>query len=875
MNQMDCEALQSKVSYILSLNDEQVAGMVPVVGGGVYFTSCPNCAYGAEEAGCFNQTWNPQQPGQLVCKGCGEVFPGNVKYPDDQYLEVDAPSGAKHRLYYYERPSDGYRFWFRAHADYWSREYLEGEAWNLGELYHLTGEDVYARRAALIMNRFAEVFPGYVHRFDYPFKQKLFSPYTQNRVPGILEDYRTARWTWWAYMDIPLKLIRAYDNIRDWPGWPTFLDGLSRQRIERDFFVPLTEFVLGFADSGTNMSMGLWRSAIVAGRVIGRPEWVHESVRRFERVLATRFLYDGHWMETADSYAAQTQGGLQVVMEAALGYNDPPGYMDPIDGRHFERLDLSILAPDYEVAEQAIGAVRLPDNRLLPVNDTWAVHGKTGTWNRGGGKPRERTDSVLLPAMGIAVLGGGTGMNQLHCWLNHTMGRHHKHSDALSIGLWANGYELLSDIGYTWTNYRLHWPAVTMSHNTVVVDGIESKLDPLHSGHRLLAFGSDGASFHIAAAQSSTAYPAVTSRYQRTLTVVGADSQDAYVVDVFEVSGGQQHDWLLHGCRDTDVVAISPGSDLQPYDGTLLNAGIAFHPPQSPQDPNPPGFGFGFIRDLHRAWVGGKATLDFRIKDNPELGTRTLVTGFDEAELFAGQAPDIRRARETNGDLDKTLSPVFCLRRRGQDLKSVFVATHEPVRGEPLVHALFASQVGEFLLLQIDRGIKGTDYFAMALSDHAIAVFDTPHGILEMAGRYAWIRFDNAGVAREARMFDTSRLRIGDLCIEDIANWSGTVQSWDAQGQCKGSRGIFVVNQIIDGAGLGPFMLSFPDETVWPFNVVKVEPVPGGSRVHVREKPAFVFVDGKITLTAFPQRDIQGTVLRFHISHLVTWEKAL
>lgn len=860
------QQLQSKVAFILSLGEAQVAAMVPVAGGGVYFTSCPNCAYGAEEAGCFNETWDPRHPGRLMCKGCGAVFPDNPAYPDDRFIEIAAPGGAVHRLYYYERPEDGYRFWFRAHADYWAREYLEAMAEALGELYRLTGDDIYARRAALILNRFADVFPGYVHRFDYPFRQKQFAPYTQNRIPGI-EDYRTARWTWWAYMDIPLELIRAYDGIRDWPGWSAFSDG--RQRLQRDFFVPLIEFVLGFTDSGTNMSMGMWRSAIVAGRVLGRPDWVHESVRRFEKVLATKFLYDGHWMETADSYAAQTQGGLQVVMDAAQGYTDPPGYIDPVDGRRFEHLDLWKLAPDYEVAEQTIGAVRLPDNRLLPLNDTWAVHGKTSTWR--GGKPRERTDSVLLPATGIAVLGGGTGEHQLHACLNYTMGRHHKHKDALSIGLWAYGYELLSDIGYTWTNYRLHWPTTTMSHNTVVVDGVDSQFDPLHTGHKLLAYASDGAGFHLASAQSDTAY-AVTSRYRRTLCAIGADSRDAYLIDIFEVSGGQQHDYLLHGCRDADALALAPGTNLQPHSGTLLNADIAFASPQSFQHPNPPGFGFGFIRDLRHASVGDTATLDFRLVNKPHIGTRTLMAGLNGAGLFAGCAPDIRRARETNANLDKTHAPVFCVRRRGRNLNSVFMATHEPVQGEPTVQSLSVYQTDRCLLLCIDRGEKGTDYFYLALETDTKAVFDTPHGSLEVKGRCAWLRLDVSGVVHQARLFDGSHLKFRDLHLKGHS-WSGTVQSRDAQGRRNGSRGSFVVDHVIESADAKLFKLTFGDGTVWPFNVVEIESIPGGSRIHVREKPAFEIANDKIKLTSFPQREIDSATLHVHMPQMISWGK--
>jgi len=607
--------------------------------------------------------------------------------------------------------------------------------------------------------------------------------------------------------------------------------------------------------------------------VLERPEWVHESVRRFEHLLATRFLYDGHWLETADSYAVQTRDALAVVMDTAAGYSDPPGYQDPVDGRHFADLDLRRIAPDYEVADEAIGAARLPDNRLLPLNDTWSIHGNVGYWRPDADEPRERMASVLLPGTGLAVLGGGAGDDQLHCWLNYTMGTHHKHHDALSLGLWAHGHELFSDIGYTWTNYRQHWSVTTMSHNTVVVNGVDSGLDRWHAGHRLLAYASDSRGFHLAAAESETAYPQVTSRYRRTLAMIGTDSRDAYLVDIFEVYGGTQHDWLLHGCRDADSVATTPGLTLEAYHGTLMNDGLAFQPPQSLEAPNPPGFGFGFIRDLRHAAAGNSVTLDFRLVEKPAIGTRTLLTGLTGADLYAGAAPDVRRAREMNADLDKSLAPVFCLRRRGADLHSVFVATHEPVAGEAVVRAISSEQQGDALLLRIDRGAEGTDYFVMALAADVTAEFTTPHGLLQMAGRYAWLRLDAAGLVQAARVYGTSRLQLGDLHLAGVGGWSGAVRSWDTAGQRPGSRGSLLLDQALEANCGGPLLVRFADGTVWPFGIVEVEPEAGGTRVHVREKPAFDVVEGTTRITSFPQREIEGTALHFSVPRFVAWER--
>jgi hypothetical protein len=865
------ERLKASAAHVLSLTDAEVVDMVPKATGGVYFTSCPNCKYGAEEAACFQSTWDPRQPHRIVCKGCGEAYPGNPRYPDNRFIEVDAPGGRKHRLYYYER-ADGYRFWLRAHADYWAREYLEAKAADLGDLYRLTGDDRYARRAALILDAFAQVYPGYVYKFDYPFKQKLFVPYTQNRVPGVLGDYRTSRWTWWGYMDISRGLLRAYDGLGDWPGWAKFGDGQARRRIENDFFTPMVEFVLGYPDDGTNMSMTLWRSAISAGRVIGKPEWVHECVGRFEKVIATRFLYDGHWMETADSYAQQTQGGLQVVMEAAKGYSDPPGYTHPKTGRRFEDLDLRRLCPGYERAEEVISAARLPDNRLLPVNDTWAVHGKVCTARRA--KPRARMEPCLLPGAGVAVLGGGEGTGQIHAWLNYTMGRHHKHYDALSIGLWAHGWELLSDLGYTWSNYRLHWATTTMAHNTVVVNGVDSGLDTEHTRHRLRAYAvSPDGDFQIAAVDAGeSAYPGTASHYCRTLVLLGAASGRPVLVDVFQVEGGRQHDYLLHGCRDADSTLSVSGVTLAPFAGSLLNPGIQFSLPQSFQHPNPPGYGFGFIRNLRSGPVRGCVAVEMRLKDNPQIGVLSALAELPKAVLFAGEAPDVRRARDINADLDKTLTPAVCVRRSEEGLRSVFVAAHEPFAdGRPGVKAVSARQAQGLLCVEVEHVSGERDYVLVALGDRAAASFALPAlGTLRFEGAYGAVRLNARSEVQGAWLAGGKALSLGAATLAGRDGWRGRVLNCAREG----IQGVFDVDQRIAAKNTGPFILRFADGTIWPFNVTAIEPAAGGSRVHVRETPAFEIANGKTRITAYPQREIAGTRLEFEMMELVSWNRS-
>jgi hypothetical protein len=300
---------------------------------------------------------------------------------------------------------------------------------------------------------------------------------------------------------------------------------------------------------------------------------------------------------------------------------------------------------------------------------------------------------------------------------------------------------------------------------------------------------------------------------------------------------------------------------LEQFDGTLLNPGVEFAPPQSGDAPNPPGFGFGFIRSLRRGAVQGDLTLDFRLAEHPDIGTRTLMTALADATLFVGEAPDVRRAREINGDVYKTSAPVFCIRCQGENLHSTFIATHEPVNGEPKIRAIAAQQTSGALLLRIDRGELGVDWFVMALDDWAEAEFGTSLGPLRFSGRFGLARSDSQGRVCAAWLVDGGLLALGDRKLGPAGRWIGNVTGYDQEVRPDGAHGFFDVDEPFRPAHPYLLLLHFADGTIWPFNVVAVEPIPGGTRVHVNETPAFQVGGGKTRLTAYPQREIAGEAL--------------
>ena len=174
-----------------------------------------------------------------------------------------------------------------------------------------------------------------------------------------------------------------------------------------------------------------------------------------------------------------------------------------------------------------------------------------------------RNGCSLLPASGVAVLrqAGADFVNQPDSTaVALSYGPHgggHGHSDKLTITLYAQGRQWLPDFGsmpYE-TNWKSEWTAQTISHNTLVVDGISQQPTgdrdvqwPVDSGEkrvcgRLLRFDPKD---KLAAATCDTAYPGLI--LSRSVRVAGA-----CVIDRFDVgpapeaaAGTRRFDYVLH-----------------------------------------------------------------------------------------------------------------------------------------------------------------------------------------------------------------------------------------------------------------------------------------------------------------------------------------
>jgi len=162
-------------------------------------------------------------------------------------------------------------------------------------------------------------------------------------------------------------------------------------------------------------------------------------------------------------------------------------------------------------------------------------------------------ESRLLDGYGAAILESGAWPQNRAVVLNYSSIIGHRQNDQLSVSLYARGLDLLPDLGYprTW-NYRLQWDSANLAHNTVTVNEKPFTSPRFYrNGARLFA---SAGGVHVVTAHhnpyvegAGLAGEHPCDLYERTVVMVDVDEERFYVVDLFAVNGGEQHDQSWHG----------------------------------------------------------------------------------------------------------------------------------------------------------------------------------------------------------------------------------------------------------------------------------------------------------------------------------------
>jgi len=154
------------------------------------------------------------------------------------------------------------------------------------------------------------------------------------------------------------------------------------------------------------------------------------------------------------------------------------------------------------------------------------------------------TGDSLFPQWGISVSRSGQGDFQNALWIMNNSSGNHGHLNALNIGLYARGTDLLPDFGYPpvgyggWNAPKATWYLETAAHNTVVADAVAQQ-----RADGAFALWCPGKELDLV--KASAAPSAGCEIYQRTLLKVDISDEDFYVVDLFQIVGGSEHAYFL------------------------------------------------------------------------------------------------------------------------------------------------------------------------------------------------------------------------------------------------------------------------------------------------------------------------------------------
>lgn len=748
------------VKDILALSDEKIRELLQPIPP-LYYCRCPNCGSHLIQYSDIwvLSGWSIKEPFKIQCVRCKMWFP-NEKYKNNAVLEVVTPTGKKLKIPYYRKPN-GDAFFYTLVARQILNETLCEGAQVLAELWLITKDRKYAHKAIVIMDRFCEIW------YDIPVHANtgndLFHIEIYTRPPYL--GAQCSKLGRWKGDVIPFNLVKAYDMLYE-------CDEFERMSRQRGYDVRL-KIEKCFKDA---VHMAVTEMEPIPDQILrtayclGDPQMMHLGVRLFYKDLRKRYCLDG--MEPlGPGYHSPCGGYINVLTDIVKGYSDPKGYVDLIDGKHYENLDLKGINRKFcEYLSKKSSVVKAifsyPDGYRVPVHDAWST-------STAGCRKLEESKSYLFPGFGHAILGRGKGKNQIQAHLHFSVLGNHSHNDMLNIILWAKGHEFLPDFGYTHTLLRA-WSACTLGHNTVVIDQKDQyyRTDN-HNFGNLLLYDAQNPTVKVVEAEGIRAYDRVIpdiKEYKRLIALVAISPEDSYVVDVFWVKGGKQHDWVIHtgrGRKGNEPQKIEVFLRMKKRKGTLLGKDKKFEDVKLWLDEvrENRDSEYGLIDNLKVASTDKTFQAESKFENDPDSALRLTMLGGVKSEIILGDAPNSRAANADPNPpkaIFESKTQILIVRRKGPE--NTFIAIWEPYSKNP-----FIKEVSRLRINSDDKdavGIKVSlvdgreDYILIGSKVDSVV----KAGNIKLVGKFGWIR-KKKGKVSEMYLLAGKQLSAGSIKI--------------------------------------------------------------------------------------------------------------
>jgi len=708
---------------------------------------CPACKKDVKMYDWIMDPWN--HPYKTQCPHCQALFPTNdfaAFYQSglDEHGVFDPERADRSLLFNTEHPDsndplhlfgvddgtgfvEGDKRWrfIGAYLVYgqWKKLVLAGIV-HLGEAFFVTGDPVYARKAAILLDRVADVYP------TFDFKEQAVVYERKLGSNGYIS-------TWHDACEEVRELAQAYDQIFD--ALPNdselvaFLSGKAKQyaienpkttfadiqanienRIFRDTIeheykirsnyprTPVSiltmetvldwpanrEKILGMISSVLETSLkkdGVTGEKGLTGYTTIGPHAIAELLAKFDHLdssllpeLLAKFpalhqtfrfhidtwCFEKYYPKEGDGSAFASQSPNY----AGVSFAKPAAGIEPSMFQFMWRLYELTRDPAF-VQCLYIGNGRSVDGLPHDIGapDPEAFQNQVRQVIGQVGDEIELSD-VNKQQWNLAILRSGRGDQRRAAWLDYDAGGAHSHHDGMNIGLFAKGLDLLPDFGYPpvgyggWDSPKAVWYTKTAAHNTVAVDG---KDQPSAEGTTTL-WGS-GKQFHIIRANAPRLIQG--ERYERTLALIDVSSRDFYLVDLFHIVGGSDHAKFLSstfGTVTTEKLNLQPAPDYG-YSTLMRN----FH-----SDPRAPaGWTAVWAVEDRMKYLPPETSVRLRYTDLTANAEASVAECWVDAGLFGGAPEWIPRLMIRR----KTDSP---------PLRSCFVAVIDPFEQEPEIQAI-------------------------------------------------------------------------------------------------------------------------------------------------------------------------------------------
>jgi hypothetical protein len=397
----------------------------------------------------------------------------------------------------------------------------------------------------------------------------------------------------------------------------------------------------------------------------------------------------------------------------------------------------------------------------------------------------------LLSGLGLALLENGRGNTGVAIANNYGRTIMHAHPDLMNFDLFAFGKWLAPDHGYpefaTNIPSNRDWTGSTVSHNLVFVNQKPQK--EIWGGHTKLFKQLKG--FGVFEIDGKKAYPDL-KEYQRTMFLIdaGADS-NAYAIDIFKVSGGQDHLYSFHGPpgeisnNGLHLTAQKTGT----YAGQNIEKGLA-------ANGFPQGYSFFYNvkRDLKppaNSMLDWKVETGYRgLKAGENIHLRMYsLTQSDDIALADGDPPQNKPGNP------KTLGYVL-MHRKGENLNSTFVSVFEPYKEKPFIKSVKRIDNGDEsqIALEIEHNNGSIDYVLYNPSTEKLMKLADS---INMSGNIGFIRKQKGQVVKSL-IINGNSLSHGSMSLKSAGQIRGKIVKMNKN---PSGSGWVLVDQILPENG--------------------------------------------------------------------------